>query len=248
MDKEKFIKEVEFLLSDISNEEKLDAINYYRDYLEEAGPEKEEEVLKEFGSPERIAAIIRADLAGNMADGGEFTENGYEDPRFDEPEQSMVVSENDTKEENDSSKFSYEEPVNNKDTKSDKKDKKSEHGISKTGKIVLIICLVLLLSPVLLGTGGLLFGLFGSVLGVVLAVLFALAIATVGLFIFAVGSIVSCIGFVFVNGHIAILLFGLAFAAAGLGLLALVLSVLFYGKFIPFLFRKIKGLFAKKEA
>ena len=92
MKKDEFINRVEYLLSDISSEEKIDAMNYYRDYLEEAGADKEEEVLREFGSPERIAAIIRADITGNMNDGGEFTENGYKDPRFDEPENNIVVS------------------------------------------------------------------------------------------------------------------------------------------------------------
>lgn len=38
-------------MQDIPEEEKRDAIDYYRDYLEEAGPEKEEEVLAEFQSP-----------------------------------------------------------------------------------------------------------------------------------------------------------------------------------------------------
>ena len=45
MKKEVFLERLEALLQDIPEEEKRDAIDYYRDYLEEAGPEKEEEVL-----------------------------------------------------------------------------------------------------------------------------------------------------------------------------------------------------------
>ena len=45
MKKEAFLERLEALLQDIPEEEKRDAIDYYRDYLEEAGPEKEEEVL-----------------------------------------------------------------------------------------------------------------------------------------------------------------------------------------------------------
>ena len=77
MSKEEFMKELEYLLQDIPEEEKEDALEYYRDYLEEAG-DQEEQVLKEFGSPERIAAIIRADIAGHLEEGGEFTDHGYE--------------------------------------------------------------------------------------------------------------------------------------------------------------------------
>ena len=70
MNRETFMKDLEYLLQDIPDEEKADALSYYADYLEEAGPENEEKVLKEFGSPERIAAIIRADLKGDLESGG----------------------------------------------------------------------------------------------------------------------------------------------------------------------------------
>ena len=62
MKKEIFLERLEALLQDIPEEEKRDAIDYYRDYLEEAGPEKEEEVLAEFQSPEHIAEVIRTEL------------------------------------------------------------------------------------------------------------------------------------------------------------------------------------------
>ena len=41
MKKEEFMRELEYLLQDIPEEEKEDAIAYYRDYLEEAGADKE---------------------------------------------------------------------------------------------------------------------------------------------------------------------------------------------------------------
>lgn len=78
------MKKVEYLLSDLPEEETKDALDYYRDYLEEAG-DAAEEAMREFGSPERIASIIRTDIQGNLADGGEFTDTGYTDERFREP-------------------------------------------------------------------------------------------------------------------------------------------------------------------
>lgn len=85
MKRDEFLKQLEYLLQDIPEEEKRDAIDYYRDYLEEAGPEREEEVLQGFGSPERIAAMIRADFADgaeNAQNAGEFTDQGFTDQRF----------------------------------------------------------------------------------------------------------------------------------------------------------------------
>ena len=84
MSKEEFMKNLEYLLSDIPEEEKKDALDYYLDYLEEAG-DMADKAMEEFGSPERIAAIIRSDIRGDLKDGGSFTEVGYEDERFRDP-------------------------------------------------------------------------------------------------------------------------------------------------------------------
>ena len=63
MTRDEFMKELAYLLQDIQDEDKDDAVQYYTDYFEEAGPDKEAEVIQELGSPERIAAMIRADHA-----------------------------------------------------------------------------------------------------------------------------------------------------------------------------------------
>ena len=79
MNKAEFVRQLEYLLQDIPEDERQEAIFYYRAYLEDAGEENEEQVILEFGSPERVAAIIRSDLNGNLKEGGEFTESGYQD-------------------------------------------------------------------------------------------------------------------------------------------------------------------------
>ena len=85
MRKEEFFDKLEYLLQDIPDQDREDALDYYRDYLAEAGSGNEEAAIEDFGSPERVAAIIRADLAGNLNDGGSFTDRGYEDERFRDP-------------------------------------------------------------------------------------------------------------------------------------------------------------------
>lgn len=85
MTRDAFMRELEYLLQDVQDDEKEEALQYYRDYFDEAGPENEEQVIREFGSPERVAAIIRSDLAGNLEEGGAFTESGYTDERFRDP-------------------------------------------------------------------------------------------------------------------------------------------------------------------
>lgn len=84
MNRAEFMTALEKLLVSISEDERAEALKYYEDYFEDAGAENEEQVIKELGSPEKVAAIIWADTRGNSEESGEFTENGYTDVRFEE--------------------------------------------------------------------------------------------------------------------------------------------------------------------
>lgn len=54
MSRAEFMEKLEYLLQDLSQEDREDGIAFYRDYLDEAGPEREQEVLRELRKPERI--------------------------------------------------------------------------------------------------------------------------------------------------------------------------------------------------
>ena len=79
MDRAQFMKQLERLLSDISEAEKQEALAYYNSYFDEAGPENEASVIRELGSPGKVAAIIKADLDESNEEYAQYTENGYED-------------------------------------------------------------------------------------------------------------------------------------------------------------------------
>ena len=76
MSRKEFLDQLAYLLQDIAPEERDDAIGYYVDYFEEAGPEREQQVIEELGSPEKVAAMIRDSLNGTTGE-EEYTENGY---------------------------------------------------------------------------------------------------------------------------------------------------------------------------
>lgn len=95
MNREEFMKELESLLYDIPSEEREEALQYYNGYFEDAGADHEDEIIKELGSPERVAAIIKSDLNANAEDienRGYFTEKGYQDPAHDEKFELMKQS------------------------------------------------------------------------------------------------------------------------------------------------------------
>ena len=58
MTREQFMQKLEVLLAPLSREERRDALDYYDEYFDAAGPEKEAETIAELGSPEEVARKI----------------------------------------------------------------------------------------------------------------------------------------------------------------------------------------------
>lgn len=252
MNREEFMKELEYLLMDIPEEDKQDAVAYYRDYLEDAGDEHEKEVIQEFGSPERVAAIIRADLGGNLQEGGEFTETGYQDERFREPGYQVVkrqspAGEADWQEaEGSQEAFGAEGRTGplGQDPAFDRSggDPGRNRGFLSKGsmgstvvKLILVVLLFCVVSPILLGVGGGAMGIAIGGLALVLT-LFALAgVLTLTAWIGAAALIVAGIGMMFSAAPWAgVFVAGCGVLALGMALIGVVVCVLIYGKFLPF--------------
>lgn len=225
MNREEFMRKLEYLLSDIPEEEKRDAIDYYRDYLEEAG-EQEQEVLREFGSPERIAAIIRSDIRGDLKDGGTFTDTGYTDERFREPNYRIVPKAEQTQ--------AQSEP-----------EREGQKGGMTFLKAALIILAVIVFFPVLLGIGGGALGTVAAVMTILVILVVFVAALTVILLLTAAAVVFYGITLLVSNFVGGLMCIGIGLICLSFGLLGLVLSVLFYGKFIPWLIRNLVDLVSR---
>ena len=70
MTKEQFIFQLEQKLLDIPEDERAEAMEYYRDYFNDAGTENEEQVIAELGSPDKVAASIKEGLRSGRDDAG----------------------------------------------------------------------------------------------------------------------------------------------------------------------------------
>ena len=55
MRRTEFLEELGRLLADLPEEERKAAILYYDDYLQDAGQENEQDVIRELGGPEKVA-------------------------------------------------------------------------------------------------------------------------------------------------------------------------------------------------
>lgn len=84
MNREEYIKQLEYLLQDVPDSEREEALAYYQDYFEDAGESEEANVIATLGSPEKVAAMIKDGLNGSDDEAGEYTESGYQDDRFRE--------------------------------------------------------------------------------------------------------------------------------------------------------------------
>lgn len=82
MNRVEFMKQLERLLGDIPENDRLDAIAYYNDYFDEAGTENEVQVIRELGSPGKVAAIIKADLNANRDANTAYTQHDEESPNM----------------------------------------------------------------------------------------------------------------------------------------------------------------------
>lgn len=209
MNRQEFMAQLERLLWDIPENDRIDAIDYYNNYFDEAGAENEAKVIQELGSPGKVAAIIKADLASMGNEKAEYTENGYYDGRGEANENSLSRRET-----------GYQEP-------------KSKRKIP----LALIIILLVFASPVLLGlAGGLLGGLVG-VLGALIGILAAIVAGGVGCLIGGIVSIVYGIIQLVISPLYALLYIGMGALVLSVGILFVVLLLWCVLRWLPALFR-----------
>ena len=155
MNRVQFMEQLKKLLSDISEEERQEALEYYESYFDDAGEDQEAEVIRELGSPGKVAAIIKEDLKSSSQNYGEFTENGFQDERADNERQM---------------------PQNRVD--------RGYHAERKGGKasVILVLILLVFISPLIKGAVG---GVLGFIVALALLpflVVFGIGAAVVGLF------------------------------------------------------------------
>lgn len=261
MNKAVFIERLEYLLSDIPEEEREEAIAYYQDYLDEAGEDREADVLSEFGSPERIASIIRSNLNADLEDGGSFTETGYEDERFRDPGYQVVKRKElpDVYEEAEAGfdgdayegfadrrrttgfdEDMFEESAGNR---TNRKSKNVRSGKNKNQtpvvKLILFGILALILLPWLLGVGSGVVAVAATLIALVAAAVLGIGFLTVAAGFSTVILTVMGAGILVSDFWGGITVAGFAVFVFGCALIGVALSILTYGKFVPWCIRTI---------
>lgn len=224
---------LEQLLMDLTYDERIEALQYYEDYFADAGPDQEDEIIKELKSPEELAQVIKEDIVANTVEHGSTAYTGTEIVpdtfEYQEPEREGYV-----REENDRYTQFGEE-------------KKKNSGM----KLVLIILGAVFLGPVLLAIAlsvlGVVFGLFAAAFGILLAA----GGVGIGLIAGGVFLMVSSIVSVAVHAISSVFIFGAGLVLFGLGFLFIAAFILLI-KFIKWLFESfvelVKRVFNRRGA
>lgn len=256
MDRAEFMRRLSELLQDVPLAEREEALQYYNDYIDDAGEENEAGVIASLGSPEELAKSVKAGLADG-GNAGEFTESGFRTNEQKNDYQVMSTNEK-QKEGNSGAQEDGQDGIGQssfggspngwQNGEKDAYGAYEQHngagnkgGKVKSpmsgGQIALIAILAVLTSPIWIGILGGLFGgvvgLFGALLGLFIAFL------AVGVVLLVVGVLLIFCGIVGIFGAplAGFALIGVGLILMALGLVFTCLMVWTVGSVIPALIR-----------
>lgn len=271
MSRKEFMEQLEKLLMDIPQEERLEALTYYHGYFEDAGAENEESIIRELESPEAVAAIIKADIG--MEEQKKYTETGYSDARFEQKEEMIRrTADRQTNEQemagngyggaNSSGPSGYgsgraqsarasgygnggtqNSGASGYGSAGSQNNRNAGNQGDRTLKVVLLVIVAVFTSPIWLGLLAAGAGILLGIAGTVLGCLVALTAVVLAFYV--IGFLLAGLGVgAFTVGGIAT---GCGLSAAGLILLALAIvgtvgCVWLFGKFLPWLVRGLVSL------
>ena len=207
MNRVEFLAELERLLSGMPEEERQAAVQYYADYLADAGEENETEALRELGSPEKVAESIKADYYGTEFDESKFDHKDYMEKYGQRTGGNGQGPNAETGAAAGADNETGEAVASEWDAR-----KKDAPWTSRGLKILLIILIVIVVWPVALGIAGVVLGVAAAVIcffaglviaaaaimisGVVVAVtgLVLLVIPPAGMIVIGVGILLFVLG------------------------------------------------------
>lgn len=216
MNKDEFLRQLEVLLSGISQEERTEALAFYRSYFEDAGEANEAKILEELESPQKVADSIIKDLGVQP---GEACSSGAQGASAGAEWNPAVQGA--------AQNAAYSAP--------------EKDGMPGWAIVLLVITspvwLVMIL-VILSALLGIVAALFGIAIAVV-AVMGALLICGVVLFGAGIGTAIAG------NPAIGIGLMGAGLIVLAIGILAVVLVVWIFGGFLPWALKGIWKLCKK---
>ena len=221
MNRIEFLSELEQRLSGIPEDERQSALQYYADYLADAGEENEAEAIRELGSPEKVAESIKADYYGTEFDESRFDHKDYME-KYGQRSSQGTGSGNTSGGRPGADGYGYGQENGYGTGQENGQENGQGNGpaqknapwTSRGLKIFLVILIAIVIWPVTLGVAGI-------VLGVAAAIFFFFA----GLVIAAIAVMISG-GVVAVTGLVLLVIPPAGMIVTGIGILLFVLGLI----------------------
>lgn len=231
MNRKEYMDRLEQFLLVLPEEEREEALQYYHDYFDDAGVENEENVIRELGTPEEVAAKIRAGFAG---ENGEYSEQGFEDVRFRKSHEIATEADiaDNTWEEVEKAGDSWEEMSGN-----DGQVHKNKKPFKNTNvwKVIAIIVLIIFAAPIMIPVGIAVGAVICALIVAAVAVIFAIGISGLAILLSGIIVIVAGIAKIILTPATGIF-------AAGIGCLLLAIGILVSWAMISVLVKIVPGI------
>ncbi len=222
MNRMEFLAELERLLSGMPEEERQAAVQYYADYLADAGEENEAGAIRELGSPEKVAESIKADYYGTEFDESKFDHKDYME-KYGQRQGEEKTGENRRGADADSTAGGAGQDARHK----------NPPWTSKRLKVILILLIAIVVWPVTLGIAGVVLGIAAAVISFFAALVIAAAAIMVSGIVVAVTGIALLVippaGMIVTGIGILLFVLGLIAAAGAVKLCILVYPAMLRG-------------------
>lgn len=139
MSRTEYMRQLESLLQNIPDTEREEALQYYNEYFNDAGPENEQNVIEALGNPAKVAENIKKDILWNG-----YGENSYQ--RTGADSRAVITYPADSQTENGNGEQRNRQSDASQTAQAQVVSPQKKEGMS-TGMIVLIVILCILASP-----------------------------------------------------------------------------------------------------
>ncbi len=239
MTRKVFMEILEKMLSDVSLNDRFDALSYYKEYFDDAGITEDMVVPESVGTPEQIAMRLKKSInsgenitSENINIGGTYNR--------DNTSGSYNTNQNTGNSYNNSQnagQYSYNNSQNTAQYEYNNAGQYNKKNDERAIKIIVAIIIAAVTFPI---WSGIILGILGTIIGIVCGLggtIIGLGVAGISLIIVA---IVSGYGFA-----TSVLLMGIGLILFGVAILLVIPEALFCIKFLPWLFKQVAELIHK---
>ena len=218
MTRKVFMETLERMLSDVSFNDRYDALSYYKEYFDDAGITEDMVVPESVGTPEQIAMRLKKSInsgenitSENINVDGTYNRNNSQN----------------------AGQYSYNNSQNTAQYEYNNAGQYNKKNDERAIKIIVAIIIAAVTFPI-----------WSGILGVIIGIVFGLGGTIIGLGVAGLSLIVVAI----VSGYgfaTSILLMGIGLILFGIAVLLVVPEVLFCIRFLPWLFKQVVELVHK---